>query len=334
VPAIQPGAAPAVVLTAHHIDSQTAKVTGATAPFEFVLGQSVDTGWQAQAIPGPGAAAGSHAVALGGSQLVDGFANGWHLTAADLHALGGSSFTVVLTWTPQKDVWLALAVSGATLLLCLVLCFLPAGVRRRMVAWTRRRVRVRRRHAHLDADNVHDEFEPVTVDPAAPPLAAVPLVVVSSPPALTMPLLRDRSETVRKVRWWAIVPLGLLTGGAAAAVTSGRAGLVVAALVILGLCLPRLRVLPAVAGIGFVVAGCLNVVLGQYRHHYLPGSNWAGSFVHAGNLVWLGVVLLLADAVIAAFAYRPRGDGDEEDRDEEDEESQASEPEPEPSVPG
>jgi hypothetical protein len=93
-------------------------------------------------------------------------------------------------------------------------------------------------------------------------------------------------------------------------------------------------VLPAVAGIGFVVAGCLNVVLGQYRHHYLPGSNWAGSFVHAGNLVWLGVVLLLADAVIAAFAYRPRGDGDEEDRDEEDEESQASEPEPEPSVPG
>jgi hypothetical protein len=39
-------------------------------------------------------------------------------------------------------------------------------------------------------------------------------------------------------------------------------------------------------------------------HHYLPGSNWAGSFVNAGNLIWLGVVLLLADAVISSFGLR------------------------------
>ena len=75
--------------------------------------------------PGPGAPPGSHAVDLGQSQLVDGFANGWQVTAADLHALGGSSFTVELTWTPQREVWAALAVSAATLLLCLVLGFLP-----------------------------------------------------------------------------------------------------------------------------------------------------------------------------------------------------------------
>jgi hypothetical protein len=30
----------------------------------------------------------------------------------------------------------------------------------------------------------------------------------------------------------------------------------------------------------------------------------AGDFVHAGNLIWLGVVLLLADAAITAFGYR------------------------------
>ena len=39
-------------------------------------------------------------------------------------------------------------------------------------------------------------------------------------------------------------------------------------------------------------------------HHYLSGSNWAGSFVNAGNLIWLGVVLLLADAVISGLGLR------------------------------
>ena len=57
-------------------------------------------------------------------------------------------------------------------------------------------------------------------------------------------------------------------------------------------------------GIAFVVAGCINVVQGQNVHHYLPGSNWAGSFVHAGNLIWVGVALLLADAVISGLGLR------------------------------
>ena len=58
--------------------------------------------------------------------------------------------------------------------------------------------------------------------------------------------------------------------------------------------------------VAFVVAGCINVVQGQNVHHYLPGSNWAGSFVNAGNLIWLGVVLLLADAVISGLGLRVR----------------------------
>ncbi|HXZ61658.1 MAG TPA: hypothetical protein VEG62_02870, partial [Acidimicrobiales bacterium] len=48
----------------------------------------------------------------------------------------------------------------------------------------------------------------------------------------------------------------------------------------------------------------LNVVRGQQVHHYLPGSNWDGSFVTAGNLIWVGVVLLLADAVISGLGPR------------------------------
>jgi len=48
------------------------------------------------------------------------------------------------------------------------------------------------------------------------------------------------------------------------------------------------------------------VVQGQNVHHYLPGANWAGTFVNAGNLIWLGVVLLLADAVISGLGLRVR----------------------------
>jgi hypothetical protein len=59
--------------------------------------------------------------------------------------------------------------------------------------------------------------------------------------------------------------------------------------------------------VAFVVAGCLGVVLGQAAHHYLPGSNWAGSFGHDGNLVWIGVALLLADAVMLGTAVRAGG---------------------------
>ncbi len=61
LPATQPGPAPAVTVTASHIDGEAATVRGATAPFELVLGQSVNAGWPAVATPGPGRAAGSRA---------------------------------------------------------------------------------------------------------------------------------------------------------------------------------------------------------------------------------------------------------------------------------
>ena len=58
------------------------------------------------------------------------------------------------------------------------------------------------------------------------------------------------------------------------------------------------------AAIGCIVAGSINVVQGQNVHHYLSGSNWDASFVNAGNLIWLGAVLLVADAVISGLGLR------------------------------
>ena len=92
--ATQPGTAPEVTQTAQHIDGHAGDVNGADDSFELVLGQSVNAGWHAVAEPGPGAPAGSRSVDLGRPQLVDGFANGWHVSAADLKTLGGADFKV------------------------------------------------------------------------------------------------------------------------------------------------------------------------------------------------------------------------------------------------
>jgi arabinofuranan 3-O-arabinosyltransferase len=285
LPATQPGPAPAVTATASHIDGHSAEVTGATQPFELVLGESVNKGWQAEAEPAPGAPAGAHAVDLGSPQLVDGFANGWAVTAADLHQVGGSTFTVELTWTPQREVWAALAVSGATLLLCLVVGFLPTRARRRLRARLPRRLR----------------------GPAGPDAPERP----GSPfdaPILAMPYTPPpRAE---RQRGWLRFPRALVIGAAAGAVAAlvvpPRAALAVGAVVVLGLLVPWARAVAGVGAVTCIVAGSINVVQGQNVHHYLPGSNWAGSFVTAGNLVWLGVVLLLADAVISGLGLRVR----------------------------
>jgi hypothetical protein len=281
--ATQPGPAANLQPTAVHIDSHGAQVTNATEPFELVLGQSVNKGWRAVATPGPGAAAGSHAVDLGRSQLVDGFANGWQVTAADLHALGGSSFTVELTWTPQKVVWAALAVSGAVLVFCLVVGFLPRRPRR----WLR---------AHLPR-RLRGPAGPEPPERPALPFDAATLTLPGSP-----------APKAQRQRGWLRFPrallIGAVAGAAALLVTPPEMGLVVAGLVIVGLLVPWARAIASVAGITCIVAGGLNVVEGQKVHHFLPGSNWAASFIHAGNLIWLGVVLLVADAVVAALGLR------------------------------
>jgi hypothetical protein len=281
--ATQPGTAPTVTATSVHIDSHGADVTGATQPFELVLGQSVNNGFKAVATPARGAPPGSHSVELGESQLVDGFANGWQVTAADLHALGGSSFTVQVAWTPQREIWAALAVSAATLLLCLVLGFLPVRARRWVRAHLPRRLR-----------------GPAGPEPPERPAVPFDAAVLAFPGAPAPKAQRQRGW----LRFPRALIIGAACGGAALLVTPPLAGLVVAGAVVLGLLIPWARVLVSVAGIACIVAGSINVVQGQNVHHFLPGSDWDPSFVHAGNLIWLGAVLLLADGVVSALGLR------------------------------
>jgi hypothetical protein len=95
-------------------DSYALAVQTDGTPFWLVLGESNNAGWDASASAG----------SVGKRQLVDGFANGWLVTPR-----GAGTFAMELRWTPQRLVWLGLAVSVVAALLCVVLVFL--GWRRR-----------------------------------------------------------------------------------------------------------------------------------------------------------------------------------------------------------
>jgi hypothetical protein len=194
------------------------------------------------------------------------------VTQAELGQLGGPDFTVTLTWTPQRAIWLALGISGVTLVFCLLIGFLPSGwrsgIRRRLPGWLRRVAGTSR--------------------PADPP----PNEDGSGARGGSLPV------------WWKAVLIGLVTGAAAAGVTSPGAGALVAVMVALGIRLPWARWAVTLGAVAAIVTGCLDVIVGQSTHHYLPGANWAAAFIHAGNLIWFGVVLLVADAVIVAARSR------------------------------
>ncbi|HEY6317829.1 MAG TPA: alpha-(1-_3)-arabinofuranosyltransferase family protein [Acidimicrobiia bacterium] len=109
-------APPALHLTSSGETTVHGTVSGAQGPFWLVLGQSFNSGW--------------HAVVnghdLGAPQLVDGMSNGWLV-----HPGHATTLSVTLKWTPQNRVWVALAISGLTMLLCALLAL-----------WPRRRVAV------------------------------------------------------------------------------------------------------------------------------------------------------------------------------------------------
>ncbi|HXW32832.1 MAG TPA: hypothetical protein VEJ21_07035, partial [Acidimicrobiales bacterium] len=89
-------------------------------PFWLVLGESVNSGWQATVVGGP---------SLGRPELIDGFANGWLVYPGDLS--GRRSVEIDLRWAPQRGVDVAFVISAVAGAACLV-----------VLVWPRRRRRV------------------------------------------------------------------------------------------------------------------------------------------------------------------------------------------------
>ncbi len=302
LPATQPGPAPDVSVIAESDTRQNLSVSGARGPFELVLGESSNAGWTARASSG----ATGKSVDLGKPQLVDGFANGWQVTRADLRQLGvaqGATFDVSVDWTPQSWVWVALVISGAALFLCVLLAVV--GKRQRM--WLARRfglflegvlghVFKRPKHsAHRAAGGVieggstedgPEESEIISTDPIAPVLAS--------------PI----NDVGRRPRVWIVLIVSVLTGLVVGAVTTPAAGAVALGVAAAAIFFRRARGLATLAAVGFIVAAGANVVSGQVTHALPESSNWPAAFRTAGWLTWFAVVSLGVDAVVTSARRR------------------------------
>ena len=166
-------------------DSYSLKVRTDGTPFWLVLGESSSDGWEATTSSGT----------VGSRQLVNGFANGWLVTPS-----GAGTMDLSLRWTPQRFVWIALAVSVVAVLVCLALI---------VVTW-------RRRHA---ADET-GEAESI----ADPPTFWSPLVFPGVPPSTSVLValaIGAGLATAFCSRPWIGVVVGVATA-VAARVASGR----------------------------------------------------------------------------------------------------------------
>ena len=115
--------------------------------------------------------------------LVNGYANGWLVTPAS------GSLTVTLEWTPQRTVWIALAISAAALLACLAL----------VIVWRKRRTSIDR--ADLDG----------TVEFANPFASAGRAGgAVSTRTAVVTAVIAGLAGAVL-ARWWVGLLAGVLT---------------------------------------------------------------------------------------------------------------------------
>lgn len=220
-----------------------AEVREVDGPFWLVLGESLNRGWRAEA----------DGVDLGPPQLVDGMSNGWLVKPGR-----ASTVVVSMTWAPQRWVWLALAVSAATVLACLGI----VGV-----AWHRRRPTRR---------------------------------CEQSTPTLGSPWTWSDDRTGLRASAGTAVVLAIL-GGVFVGPTIG--GLVGGATLVVML-RPRLRWLLTVGAPSMLAAAGGYVIIQQTRNQYPAVFEWPTFFESIHDVAWLGVVLLVADAVIEVVRSR------------------------------
>jgi hypothetical protein len=276
------GGTPSVKVISSTATSWRLQVSGASGPFWLVLGETQNRGWQASIDGGP---------TLGGSTLIDGFANGWKVDPADLDgAAKRGTFDVTLDWTPQNRVWEALFISGAAAVLCVVLAVLPRR-RRRRTAWEAWRAR----HGRVPAER--DAGPDATGPNETGAIAASKIGHEDAGPVLGSPVTYLRS---RRPRVW-IAGLAALGAGLVAAALSTPwspwAGLVVGPAVGLVVLVRWTRLVVTLSAVALVVAASVYVVVGQAEHHYPVGATWPGQFGPAAVMTSLAVLLLGADAL-------------------------------------
>ncbi len=119
-------------------------------------------------------------------------------------------------------------------------------------------------------------------------------------PVLAGPLVAAGSNTTRRVT--IVTTIG--AGFAAAFVARWWVGVVVAVCVLAVLLRPRLRFLLTLGAPACIAVTAVYVIVQQYRYRYPYGYFWVEHFSAVANVVWLGVLLLAADAVVELVRTR------------------------------
>jgi hypothetical protein len=259
-PAEATSPAPKVETVSSGRTSMKLRVTGADAPFWLVLGQSHNRGWVAS-VDG-------HDVGEG--KLVNGYANGWRIDPKD-----GRAIDVTLTWTPQRTVWIALAISGVTMLLCTALALGLLTRRRRALAG----------------------------QPAEPARGTA----FDEPPAFRWPFVAGGTRP----RGLVVAATAIGAGLVAAVLIKPLPGLLVGLLVLAALFRARWRVLLAIGAPVALGLAALYVLLEQTLNEYPPVFEWPTFFDRVHVLGWLAVALLAADALVEVVRTRRRRPDDE-----------------------
>jgi hypothetical protein len=276
------------------------EVANATQPFEFVLGQSLNAGWHAVAEPATGASKGSRSVTLGSPELVDAFANGWHISSTDLAALGAAgsrgAFTIDLTWSPQHNEDLALAVSVLGVVFCIVIGFVPERLRRFL--------RIRKWGRHRSVQSKTSAGETIREVPGA---VEQPERLVGQQfpnPVLALPLSRHGTRPGVLTT----LSIALVSGAVAGAVTGPLVGLAVGIAIAVALFVRPVRAVISLVAVGLLVAGALSVIIGQGLHPIAESAYWPDVYQSAAVMVWMAVVFLGADAVVERTWEREASD--------------------------
>jgi arabinofuranan 3-O-arabinosyltransferase len=233
------------------------QVRDATEPYWIVLGQSYSPGFEATTSDG---------TSLGEPTLINGYANGWRIDPAEL----GADVTVDISWTPQRLVWIGLALSALGVLACVALLLWPV---------------LRRRRADARAST--------GVEPAL------------TRPEPASPWLQDGPA----LGWSATAVVALVAGAGAALFGSPVLGLVVAVTAVVAARAPRGQVVPRVLSLGMFAAAAGYVLAKQLRNDYVVDFNWVGRFELAHGWALLAVFALVLCVVVDGLRGR-RNEGD------------------------
>ncbi|MSO79931.1 MAG: DUF3367 domain-containing protein [Acidimicrobiia bacterium] len=186
------------------------KVRTDGTPFWLVLGQSNSSGWEATTANGRD---------LSAPTLVDGHANGWLVDPGSARTM-----SIQLRWTPQRLVWVGLALSIVAALACLAVVFVT-----------------RRRRVAVALGDSPMLVSPWRFDFAAPSL----------PAAVAVALVAGAGAAVVS-RWW----IGLLTAAAtAAALRLSHGRIVLTAAIPLALAASKVFSAPELGWLAVVLLG-------------------------------------------------------------------------------